>query len=278
MAYLRQETHQIFFTIKGKGNQLIILLPGNTSSSIHLQGEVDYFAQFFQTAAVDFWGTGKSDRLLDWEDSFWNRAADDTIALISHLGFKNAVLIGISGGGIVALLAAALYPQRVQAVIADSCAKQINFPKVLDGRSLNPLEIFSQEKSVPAALRRIALLPILSAFWKRAHGNDWRQVVDADSRFLQVLKAAGGDIFKGRLRDVCCPVLLTASLEDEMLLDPAKQQVMIASQLTLSKVHIEPHGGAHPFAWNSPQRFRRVAYEFLQSVLSGEEIKYPLHM
>lgn len=61
------------------------------------------------------------------------------------------------------------------------------------------------------------------AFWTMAHGDDWEQVVGADSDLLRRFDASGGDWFAGRLREIRCPVLFTASLHDNLLPDVGAQ-------------------------------------------------------
>ena len=119
MSYFTTNGHKLHFWERGEG-PLMLILPGSTAASVHYSGELNYFCHNFHVAALDFWGTGDSERLEVWPDTWWEKAAKDAAALIDHLGSEKAVVMGSSGGGIVALLAAAMFPEKVSAVIADS--------------------------------------------------------------------------------------------------------------------------------------------------------------
>ena len=119
MPYFYSNGHKLHYKEKGTGD-LLLILPGNTASSANHCDDIEYFGKYFQTVALDFWGTGKSDRLRDWTREWWSEAAEDTANLIKHLGSESAHIIGCSGGTAVAMLLAAKYPEKVRSIIADS--------------------------------------------------------------------------------------------------------------------------------------------------------------
>ncbi len=240
--------HRLFYRELGTG-PLLLILPGNTASSALHQGELDHFGARCRAVALDFWGTGQSDRLALWPDNWWEQGAYDAAALVEHLGYQQGLVMGTSGGAIVALLMAILYPQRVLGVVADSVVERL------------PAPALSRELE-----RRAARTPGQVAFWQKAHGDDWAQVVAADSDVLLRFEKSGGDCFHGRLKEIRCPVLLSASLEDESLPQVEAQQRSMAEQIAASRVYLAPTGG-HPLMWNRPDEFRREADRFLASLL-----------
>jgi len=70
MPYFNWNDHQIFYREQGE-SPLLLILPGNTASSICCQGEIDYFSSHYHTASLDFLGTGKSDRVVIWAQDWW---------------------------------------------------------------------------------------------------------------------------------------------------------------------------------------------------------------
>ena len=232
---------------RGSG-PLLVLLPGSTASSAHHAGELEYFGRRFRAAALDLPGTGRSERRDRWPDDWWDLGAHAAAALVDRLAAGPAVLVGSSGGGVVALLAAALHPASVRAVIADSTVPRYD----------------------PDFLRRAAVLrkletPPSVAFWEHGHGEDWREVVDADSAFLERIGAAGGDPFAGRLTRVGCPVLLTGSLGDELIGGIGEGALEIARAIPGSQVFLTREG-KHPMIWTRPAEFRAVADAFLAAL------------
>ncbi len=241
--------HRLFYREHGTGH-LLLILPGNTASSALHDGELNHFGTRYHVVALDFWGTGRSDRLNTWPDNWWEQGAHDAAALMEHLGYRRGLAMGTSGGAIVALLMAILYPERVLAIIADSVVEHLPAPTL--SREI--------EKRAERTAGQVA-------FWQKAHGDDWAQVVEADSDFLLRFEKTGGDCFHGRLKEIRCPVLLSASLEDESLPRVEAQLHAMAQQIGASRVYLAKTGG-HPLMWNRPDEFQREADHFLDNLLA----------
>lgn len=247
MAYFTYDNHRLFYREQGKG-PLLLILPGNTASSACLQGELEYFGERFQAVSFDFMGTGQSDRLAFWPEDWWKQGADQATALIEHLGRDRCVVMGSSGGAVIALLMAIFHPKQVDAVIADSCVEKF------------PAESLRDEVS-----RRSQAPEELLDFWKFAHGDDWQQVVDADSNLMLRFAEQESDCFYGRLKEIVCPVLLTASLQDTDLPNVGDQIVTMAEQIPDSRIFMMKKG-AHPLMWTCPEDFREVSNYFLSQI------------
>jgi valacyclovir hydrolase len=248
MPAFTNDDHQLFYREQGSG-PLLLILPGNTASSANHSGELAYFGQRYRAVSLDFWGTGQSDRLEQWPDNWWEVGAHDAAALIAHLGDEPAFVMGTSGGAIVALLLAILYPERVRAVIADSIVERFTAA--------------SLKRSVAG---RAARTPEQVTLWAQAHGEDWQAVVDADSGMLMhFLKKTRGDWAQGRLHQINCPVLLTASLEDSMLPNVCKQLMSMSRQIPNSRSFLTGDGD-HPLMWSRPEDFRHVCDYFLRRI------------
>ena len=246
MPHFNYYQHRIFYRQQGEG-PLLLILPGNTAASICHQDEIDYFSKRYCAVSLDFLGTGNSDRLAIWPKDWWAKGADQVQALITHLGYDKALVIGTSGGAVVALLLAIHFPQHVRGVIADSTIERFA-PEILQR---NVIEGRSQPTSEQIQ------------FWSFVHGDDWEQVVDADTTLLHQLAKQGGDWLGGRLNEIQCPVLLTASLEDEFLPDIVSQLTSMARQIPECCIFLTNSGG-HPLMWTQSLVFRRVADSFLR--------------
>ncbi len=251
MPHFTNDRRRLHFREHGEG-PLLLVLTGNTSSSAHHGAELEHFGHTYRAVCLDYWGTGLSDRAAEWPLDWWDVAVADTAALIRHLSGEPAVLVGQSGGAMVALRLAIRQPGMVRAVVADSEVER--FPAAWFRRTVD-------RRARPG--RRTC------SFWQEAHGDDWRQVVAADTRLLEGLAALGGmDLFGGRLPEVRCPVLLTASLADDVLPDVATQVLGMARQIPECHLYLSPAGG-HPLMWSRPEAFRAAADCFLQALEAG---------
>ena len=246
MPHFVHHAHKLFYREQGSG-PLLLILPGNTASSACHVGELEFFARHYRVVSLDFWGTGQSDRIDVWPDDWWEHGAYDAAALIKHLGEEQALIMGTSGGAIVALLIAILLPERVRAVVADSCIDR--YPSALLRMVVSERKQHS-EKQI--------------AFWQFAHGDDWQQVVNADSDLLfNVAKKGTFDWAQGRLRDIQCPVLLTASLCDKSLPDVGQKICRMSEQIPKSRVLLV-NDGDHPLMWSRREDFFHISEYFLK--------------
>lgn len=91
-----------------------------------------------RTIALDFSGHGLSDRRSVDADYYIWVYVEEILALLNHLNIKSCVLLGHSMGAAVASLFAALYPEKVKALI------------MLD--MLGPIS--TEAKKLPAQMRK----------------------------------------------------------------------------------------------------------------------------
>ena len=244
MPYFNYSDQRIHYRIEGNG-PLLLILPGNTASSKCHCDDLAYFSQTFSAAAIDYLGVGMSDRLTQFGRDWFRSCADQAAALIRHIG-KPAVLIGTSGGAVVALHTAARHTDLVTAVVADSFTPRFT-REMLEKNVLQDRSVRSEGQI---------------GFWRNAHGEDWERVVKADTAMLTSMVKEGGNWLENTTQEVRCPVLITTSLEDQMLKHPLEYSLEMLNALKDGRLFISPHG-EHPLMWGKPDIFRQAVQGFL---------------
>ena len=254
MPYFTCQQRRLHYRIQGEG-PLVVILPGNTSSSAVHSADLDYFAGLgYRAAALDYAGVGQSERIpRPWPLDWFKQNAAQCAGLIEALGEEQAVLVGTSGGAITALWAAILYPQRVRAVVADSEGRFYTYGV------LTALLVDRSQRTAGQV-----------AFWSDAQGEDWAEVVEADSEFLRNLDEAhaaeGGWLtHEGRLGEIRCPALLTCALTDELIPQIGPQMLQMAAEIRESRF-MAVNGGGHPLMASRPDAFRGAVNHFLDFV------------
>ncbi|MBI9043637.1 MAG: alpha/beta hydrolase [Anaerolineaceae bacterium] len=248
MSFVNWKENKVFYRQQGSGPDLLVL-PGNTATSICHQGEIDYFKSHYRVTSIDFLGTGHSDRVSEWPVDWFKQCAQQVQALLEHLNINECILMGTSGGASIALLAAIHFPERIKAVIADSGMEFLS-------KETTEIEIIEDRKQRTGDQ---------IGFWKFAQGTDWEQVVNADSDMLVRFAEQGGDCFAGQLKNITCPVLLTGSKADQSIPDILEQFSSMAAQIPGCRLYVH-HQGSHPLMWSSPDDFRAVSDYFLRSL------------
>lgn len=249
MPYFCWKQHDIFYRARGEG-PLLLILPGHTTSSICYEAELEYFSRRFCVVSPDFLGTGRSDRLNFWTRSWWKNAAEQAVALIEHLDRPDCVVLGASGGAIIAFLMALDYPEKVRAIIADSFVDRITKNQVLNH--------IVRERGRRTDRQQ--------QFWENAHGPDWQDVVEADTALLLRFTERSGDWLEGRLGEIQCPVLVTGSKRDAVFPDITRKLSRMSEEITDCSMYIGNNGG-HPLMWKSPRDFRTVVDCFLDRTI-----------
>src|SRR5689334_570480 len=117
-SYAQVNGINLYYQIHGAGEPLILLHGG--FGAIEMFGEVlSMLAAVRQVIAVDLQAHGRTvdiDRPMSLE-----AMADDIAALITHLGFEKADVMGYSMGGGAALQTAIRHPEVVRKLVVVSC-------------------------------------------------------------------------------------------------------------------------------------------------------------
>ncbi len=112
---------QIAYQVTGRGDRDIVLVAGFVS---HLEldwadprhaGFLDRLGSVGRLIRFDKRGTGMSDRPIDLPDT--ETRMRDVLAVMDAAGSRRAVLFGYSEGGPMAILMAAMHPERVEALV-----------------------------------------------------------------------------------------------------------------------------------------------------------------
>lgn len=140
---------ELYYEIHGSGEPLIVLHGG--FGSVEMFGpNIEILARTRQVIAVDLQGHGRTadiDRALSYE-----ALGDDVAALIEHLGFDKADVMGYSLGGGAALQAAIRHPARVRKLVIVSTvfARSGWFPEVRAGFDAIGPQLAAMMKQGPA--------------------------------------------------------------------------------------------------------------------------------
>lgn len=110
----------LYYEMKGTGTP-ILFIHGHGWTHTMFQPQLDYFSKRYRVIVCDLRGNGKSGKLGQSPADIIETQCLDLILLMNDLQIREAVLVGISYGGIIVQQMARQYPERVQAiVIADS--------------------------------------------------------------------------------------------------------------------------------------------------------------
>ncbi|HYY44679.1 MAG TPA: alpha/beta hydrolase [Actinomycetota bacterium] len=139
---------EMYYEIQGTGRPLILLHGG--VGAIEMFGEVlGLLAEGRQVVAVDLQAHGRTadtDRPLSFESM-----ADDIAALIGHLGFEKADVMGYSLGGGVALQTTIRHPEVVRKLVVVSTPFKRDgwYPEILAGMGQMGPEAAEPMKQTP---------------------------------------------------------------------------------------------------------------------------------
>src|SRR5262245_40768052 len=107
-----------YIDTEGNG-ETIVLLHSTTATSVSWEPQINAFAGAgYRVIAPDRRGWGRS---VAAAGSKHVPGADDVDALVDHLKLDGLHLVGIGGGGLIALDYAAWRPERLRSLVIGSC-------------------------------------------------------------------------------------------------------------------------------------------------------------
>jgi len=111
---------QLYYEIHGHGPRVLVFMHGILmDSNMNRRLAVDLAGRGYRVVLLDLPGHGLSEKPKRASYHRMDTYAEHVVALLDHLGVDRAVVGGVSLGGNVSLLVAALAPERVQALVIE---------------------------------------------------------------------------------------------------------------------------------------------------------------
>jgi pimeloyl-ACP methyl ester carboxylesterase len=123
---------RFYYETYGAGAPLL-LIHGNSESIGSFKGQIGQFASHHRVIAMDSRGQGKSE--LGTSALTYEQMAEDTNALLDHLGLTQVKVLGWSDGGIIGMLLTIRHPEKVSmlAVMGANLQPDGAYPWAVDG-------------------------------------------------------------------------------------------------------------------------------------------------
>ncbi|MBR1124248.1 alpha/beta fold hydrolase [Bradyrhizobium lablabi] len=117
-GFVSRDGVKLAYEVYGNGADTILFIP--PWSIVHsriYKAQLPYFSERFRCIAYDGRGNGKSDRPEDVAAYTLDNYLADALAVMDALDVRQAILVGLSFGGLLASVLAAYHPERVKAAI-----------------------------------------------------------------------------------------------------------------------------------------------------------------
>jgi pimeloyl-ACP methyl ester carboxylesterase len=265
IEYAATPAGQLAYTRRGSGEPLILIqgLAGHHG----MWGEpfLSALAGRLDVVAFDHRGIGTSTR-ADEQFTLVD-LADDTVAVMDHLGWDSAHVLGISMGGAIAQEVALRHPDRVRRLVLGCTSPG---PGDDHGVPVGGPGIGAFGEAVasgdPAVAARIMYAANVSAAFagEPGHFEEFDQAsrsvrVPAPVVMMQVAAAFGHDAID-RLPSLTTPTLVMHGTEDAIMLRSAGE--WLASLIPDAKLELVEDAG-HLFYWEQPERSAELVTEHL---------------
>lgn len=196
--------------------------------------------------------------------------AGDLLAVMDHFGVKTAHLMGLCGGAVIALAAAARHPERVSSLslwhgdyeLGAACPKtnhQHDLKALLgiaggdrtSAVAMHSVFCRSMLRNPLPDLAHLILYPYATPEWLYRYSRLNGSIMDADVGSL--------------LDKVGCPTLVVTSEDDDKAHPAGSRQA--AARLANATLCVEPHGD-HISLFNAEPSLKAIASRFLQTGFS----------
>lgn len=206
------ETEYVHF---GSGEKPLVILPGLGIKSVipSAKAIAEAYAAFDEDYSVYLF-----ERRRNVPDGYTTKdMADDTVGAMRAVGIEKADIFGVSQGGMIAQLVAALYPETVRRlVIASSVSKIPENTKNEFEKWIDLACTASSEELTDAFSRAIYSDGFYSKYGKAIIMMNGEISGDERSRFVTLAKAALEFDAEREAERIKCPVLVLGSKRDKL--------------------------------------------------------------
>jgi pimeloyl-ACP methyl ester carboxylesterase len=203
------------------------------------------------------------------------RARDDALSVLDHLGIERAHIVGLSMGGFATLHFSLAYPQRAKSLVVAGCG----YGAAPAGRekfraSCEALATLLKTRGMAEGGREYTIGPARVQLQNK-NPEAWRAFAERFAagsatgraltmRGVQMQRPSLWDLVEN-MKDLRAPVLLMTGDEDEACLEPA---LLMKRSIPASGLVVFPRSG-HMLNLEEPEAFNRALLEFFSLVEQG---------
>jgi pimeloyl-ACP methyl ester carboxylesterase len=225
-----------YFEIYGQGEPLL-LIHGNGGNIAFMKSQIEYFSRKYQVVVMDCRGRGKSE--LGNDSLTYMQMTRDIAGILDYLKLDSVYVVGRSDGGIISLLLAIYFPEKVKKVVAfaanlspDTTALYASFYN----------EVKRDRKQADEMLA------------KNDTSQNWK-VIQQRNRLMEFQP----HITANDLHKIKCPVLVMSTDRDII---PEEHTVFIYRNIAKANLCILA-GEDHYVTSNNPDLFNTTVYKYL---------------
>lgn len=253
---------KIYYQIRGKGDPLVLIMGFGADGNLW-EKHVEEYEKHFSCILIDNRGVGYSDQSPGPYST--EMMADDTIAVMDHLGVPKARVAGISMGGAIAQQLALNHPGRVRSMALISTWPRFNNYAKTIYENLKKMRVTSNPGDFMELLQLWIFAPPfyetgmsdLKAGQAAAAANPKPQTRNG---FEGQLDACINHDTVSRLPEINLPTLITVGSMD--IFTPPAFSDLLHEGIKDSTYVSFPKGG-HVHHWEDLERFNRITTDFL---------------
>lgn len=229
-------------------------------------GQLTHFEnEGYRVIAPDFRGHGESG--FDRNNHTIETMAGDILNVMKQLQIKQAVIVGISMGGYVALRLWARHPEVIRALVLSNTKAEADTEDVKTRRMAQIK--FIKEKGLEEfvntyAHRRLARKTLETKPWVLDFVKSMNFTMTGESMILTLTAMMQRPDETGTLSTIDVPALLTVGSEDSFI--PNSSATVMREKIKGAKMVSIDHTG-HVSSLEDPTRYNEILGSFLKSVL-----------
>lgn len=254
--HLEINGHSIYIETHGpdSGNALLFLHHG-LGAVRSWKEQIPVFARSgYRVVVYDRWGHGKSALRERWSMPYFKEDLADLQFILDTLEIPEAVLIGHSDGGKIAMYYTISNPDRVNSLVIVSA--HIYIEKKMDSGINSVKRDFEHDHRFQTKMRRVHGEKSEALFWGWYNGWARKDILEWDMR--------------PGINQISCPTLVIQGVEDEHASPQHARD--IAANIAHSELWLVP-GADHMLPQENGEKFNRRVLEFIEQTMPVQKAK-----
>jgi len=239
VEYISADGHRIAYADTGGSKPAIVFSHGFLMDATMFEANVEMLRDTFRCITWDQRGHGETGFVPGTFD-YWH-SAQDLLGLMDALDIASAVLVGMSQGGFIAMRAALLQPERVEALVLIDTRAGIDAPEVIKAfEELDAEWAANGAKNVKDSMAHLLGLGEMRAEWFRK----WDRI-GTDELATSIDALAHRDDITDRLNEIPQPAIVIHG-EADVAIDPEHGRALAQALPGCREFYLVPGAGHAP--------------------------------